>query len=207
MILSGEGGAVQFYDLKTGDLCHEFETNSMRVKGMKLCKSDQNDNKHLFFTGSSDGVLKAWEVEKRGVRFPIFFKEKLKGRFLRSFFVCIQSEIAVQEKASIDTKFRILSLAVSSIPPSQAPQTGAQKQQLQDAEEEMDTESSEASDTGKSDSESEDVESQPAAKKRKIEVETTTLTAKQRRRILKRKEKQKAFLAAKKQTKKGTSGL
>ena len=145
--------------------------------------------------------------KKEGYGFQYFSRKSERQVITIVLLVCKQSEIAVQEKASIDTKFRILSLAVSSIPPSQAPQTGAQKQQLQDAEEEMDTESSEASDTGKSDSESEDVESQPAAKKRKIEVETTTLTAKQRRRILKRKEKQKAFLAAKKQTKKGTSGL
>ena len=65
MLFSGEDGSVQFYELATGKLSFEFQTNSARVKAMKLCKVE---DANILFTGSSDGLLKAWKVTETEVK-------------------------------------------------------------------------------------------------------------------------------------------
>lgn len=135
-VLTGEGGTVYIYNIKTGDQLYEFSTDTNRVKGLAVFPLEED----LFWliTGSSDGFVKVWKLNS--------------------------SNWTVKLVVAKDTKFRITCLAAFFNESDHKEAAGDTAQKVVQEEVESDKED-EASDDDDDDDNDDDDDTQSAVKK------------------------------------------
>lgn len=61
LIYGGDGGVICFHDIKKDRCLHSTDTDTVRVRGLSVQKTDE-DGIYFLVTASSDGFIKLWKV-------------------------------------------------------------------------------------------------------------------------------------------------
>ncbi|KAK2188551.1 hypothetical protein NP493_129g04013, partial [Ridgeia piscesae] len=129
LAVGGEEGKVQLYDINTTKMVYEFDTKTNRIKGLACGPCVDDPDGVRLATASSDGWLKVWTLTHSKAGWS--------------------SELHTE----IDTKFRLICLAVLPEKKQQAQKTEGKKDEDKDEEKGESEEDGEEEEEGESDEE------------------------------------------------------
>ncbi|KAI0209819.1 p21-activated protein kinase-interacting protein 1-like [Lamellibrachia satsuma] len=135
LVVGGEGGKVHLHNLDTKHLVYEFDTKTNRIKGLTCCPCVDDPNITQLATASSDGWLKVWRLSHN------------------------KDGWSSELQAEVDTKFRLICLAVLPERQQSAPKNRSKEIKEDKLKDEEDISDEEEADLEEADSDEEEVES------------------------------------------------